>query len=397
MEYKYSKYTFDDFLQDDYFLESIYNPTPESDTFWEELINAQIIDRDEFEKAQDFILQLNEEDESDDLIDGRIPHIWERIEKTNTSIVRKRRLKLILMGISAAAIFTLIFISTREWFSDNNRQVATIEESATKYHTEITDEIQLISSNNQHSIAGDSATIDYSQKDKIVINEDIVDTKSQEVAYNQLIVPYGKRSSIILSDGSKIWVNAGSKVTYPDKFTDKQREIYVEGEIYADIESDRNRPFIVKTKDINVKVLGTEFNVAAYNNDKTHSVILVEGSVQILSKNSKDKDKKIILKPNQGFFISDNTSHIGRVDVSNYISWKNGYTSFRNEKLGIILNRLSKYYGVTITCDPEVSNFRFSGGLDLKENIEQVLKGICNVAAVKYEKENENYIFSVNK
>lgn len=396
MRYKYNKYTFDDFLQDDYFLESIYNPTSESDFFWEELKNTQIIDVDEFEKARDFILQLNEEDESSNLIDVKIPQLWNRIEKTNDSIIHKKRLKFILAGISVAAVFTLIFISTRSWISDNNRSIATIEESASKYTTKITNEIQLISSNNQRVIAGDSATIDYSQKDKIVINEDIVDTKTQEITYNQIIVPYGKRSSIILSDGSKIWVNAGSKVTYPDKFTAKQREIFVEGEIYADITSDKNCPFIVKTKDINVKVLGTEFNVAAYNDDKTHSVVLVEGSVQIQNKNSNNKNEQIFLKPNQGFFFSESTSHIGRVDVSNYVSWKNGYISFKNEKLSIILNRLSKYYGVSITCEPKISSLMCSGSLDFKDNIDQVLNGICQVASVKYEKENDNYKFSTN-
>lgn len=396
MQKNYEKYTFDDFLKDDFFLESIHSPTIETELFWNQLIIARKIDIDAFIRAKQFVLQLNENRESTSFIQERIPILWKRIENTNQQIKKK---KLLIRYLSIAASITVILIMSLTLINNDNiffsnsilTQNADIRDIP---KMDISEDIQLLNAGNPIIIPGDSAIVDYSDNKNIKINNEIVEKKSLKTEYNQLVVPHGKRSSIILADGSKIWVNAGTRMIYPVAFAKDIREIYIDGEIYADIVSDKNHPFIVKTKEMDVRVLGTQINVMAYENENIQSVVLVRGAVEV--NNKVGKKEKVILRPNQIFYSSNSDSYVKEVDVLNYTSWKNGYSLFHNEKLGIILDRLSRYYGVSIICEKEAYNLTCSGGLDLKDDIDRVLDGVCQSVSVKYEKENSSYKFSVN-
>lgn len=396
MKNNYEEYTFDEFLSDDFFLESTYNPTPETEQFWSKLVDTGKIDADVFARARQFILELNESNkEVADFVDSRIPFLWERIDET----IKEKKRKLYLRSAIAIASIAVVFILSVVFIKHGNSDMdnGLLKEEVDIRHIakkSISDEIQLISSAGELSIPGDSAVVDYSQGENIVVNDKVVDKKSQKLEYIQLVVPYGKRSSVILSDGSQIWVNAGSRIVYPVSFAKDVREIYVDGEVYADIVSDKDHPFIVKTKEMDVKVLGTQFNVMAYENEKAHSVVLVKGSVEV--ENRTGKQETVLLKPNQLFYASAEHRRIENVDVLSYISWKSGYSLFKNERLGVILERLSRYYGISISCDVDIYDLRCSGGLDLKDNISQVLDGICQSVSVKYIKENNKYKLSVN-
>lgn len=396
MKNNYEEYTFDEFLSDDFFLESTYNPTPETEEFWSKLVDTGIIDADVFARARQFILELNESNEEvADFVDSRIPFLWERIDETIKEKKRKLYLKSAIAIASIAVVFILSVVFIKQGNSDKDNGLLTEEVDIRHIAKKsISDEIQLISSAGELSIPGDSAVVDYSQGENIVVNDKVVDKKSQKLEYIQLVVPYGKRSSVILSDGSQIWVNAGSRIVYPVSFAKDVREIYVDGEVYADIVSDKDHPFIVKTKEMDVKVLGTQFNVMAYENEKAHSVVLVKGSVEV--ENRTGKQETVLLKPNQLFYASAEHRRIENVDVLSYISWKSGYSLFKNERLGVILERLSRYYGMSISCDVDIYDLRCSGGLDLKDNISQVLDGICQSVSVKYIKDDNKYKFSVN-
>ncbi len=396
MKNNYEEYTFDEFLSDDFFLESTYNPTPETEQFWSKLVDTGKIDADVFARARQFILELNESNkEVADFVDSRIPFLWERIDETIKEKKRKLYLRSAIAIASIAVVFILSVVFIKHGNSDMDNGLLTEEVDIRHIAKKsISNEIQLISSAGELSIPGDSAVVDYSQGENIVVNDKVVDKKSQKLEYIQLVVPYGKRSSVILSDGSQIWVNAGSRIVYPVSFAKDVREIYVDGEVYADIVSDKDHPFIVKTKEMDVKVLGTQFNVMAYENEKAHSVVLVKGSVEV--ENRTGKQETVLLKPNQLFYASAEHRRIENVDVLSYISWKSGYSLFKNERLGVILERLSRYYGISISCDVDIYDLRCSGGLDLKDNISQVLDGICQSVSVKYIKENNKYKLSVN-
>lgn len=396
MENNYEKYTFDEFLKDEFFLQSIYSPTSQSDMYWNDLRERGIINIEEFTRAREFLLELNETTEISPLVEERIPLIWERIQNTNQKKRRKIYLRYAIAAVGIAAIFILTFtiLNWQSYSADDEGLLSGGMDILNVPKSEMSDEIRIIRSGNQLSIAGDSAVIDYSHEEKVIVNDEIIEEKSQQLEYTQLVVPYGKRSSLILADGSKIYVNAGTRLVYPVTFAKNIREIYVDGEIYADIASDKKVPFIVRTKDMDITVLGTQFNITAYENESVNRVVLVEGSVQV--ENKTGKKEKLKLVPNEMFYIADNEGYVEKVDVMSYISWKNGYSLFRNERLGLILERLSRYYGVAISCGPGVSDLRCSGGLDLKDDINRVLDGICQSVSVSYEKYDNTYIFSIN-
>ena len=148
----------------------------------------------------------------------------------------------------------------------------------------------------------------------IKANEENI-SKKELAVYNQLVIPRGKRSVLTFSDGSKVWVNAGTRVIYPTEFEKDKREIYVDGEIYIEVARDEERPFYVRTKDMNVRVLGTKFNVTAYESEPIRSVVLAQGCVQVET----TQTPKAILAPNQMFSSVEGKENISQVDVEQMI------------------------------------------------------------------------------
>ena len=187
---------------------------------------------------------------------------------------------------------------------------------------------------------------------------------------NNAVITYGSHASIVLADGSKVWINSGSKLRFPSSFGPGERRIKVEGEIYIEVAKDTSRPFYVETPQLTVNVLGTKFNVSAYADDALQSVVLVEGKVNVKANSNED----FVLLPNQRFKLSDGISGIDEVNAYDYISWKDGVLQFRGETMKDIIQRLSRYYNVSITCTPEVAQKCTMGKLILFDDIEQVMK-----------------------
>lgn len=227
--------------------------------------------------------------------------------------------------------------------------------------------------------------------DSIRIDEKSRSSGSLADCLARLIVPKGKRSTLVLEDGTKIWINSGTQLLYPMKFNDERREIYVDGEIYLEVYKDRSRPFIVRTDQMDIQVLGTSFNVQSYKEDHSDVIVLVEGSVSVKSRES----EKIQLVPNDMLTYTGKRYELKKVDVSDYISWKEGIYKYKNEYLPVILNRLSRYYGVHVAYTSDIEHIRCSGKLDMQENIEEILKGLTQAVSVDYVKrEDGSYLLS---
>ena len=192
-------------------------------------------------------------------------------------------------------------------------------------------------------------------------------TDAGEGEFNKLVVSYGKRARVTLCDGTKIWANAGTVLLYPTHFEDKKREIYVDGEIYIDVTPNPEKPFIIKTSDMGVKVLGTSFNVSAYREDVEKSVVLVTGKVEVTASNG----ESVRILPNDRFRQSTDKYVVDKVNVEDYVSWKEGRLSFKNTELGGILKQLSRYYNVRIDYDKQ-QQITCSGKLNLDDTIEQI-------------------------
>lgn len=205
---------------------------------------------------------------------------------------------------------------------------------------------------------------------------------------NQLFVPKGKSIKLTLSDGSKIVVNSGTRIIYPSVFSNKYREILVDGEIYIEVSKDSNRPFFVKTNNFDIKVLGTQFNLNSYNNSKTSTVVLVEGSIEVNTNTGETKK----LKPNQLIELNENKYSIMNVDVTEYISWKDNLILLNNKKLHDVFKKITSYYGYDIIFNESIANIPVSGKLYISENIEQTISALCLSVGIKYELVNNQFL-----
>ncbi|MCC8172006.1 MAG: FecR domain-containing protein [Parabacteroides sp.] len=251
-------------------------------------------------------------------------------------------------------------------------------------------EIVLIAQNRQLELA-DATELEYKHDGSLTVDRNAVTATvssrqetPEEAPLNHLIVPKGRRANITFSDGTKLFVNAGSHVIYPAVFGKDKREIAVEGEIYLEVSKDPSRPFFVKAHGFDVKVTGTAFNVCAYKNVGA-SVVLVEGSVEVKTAD----DEKVRLRPNQLADIRQGLAEVREVDVSEYICWKDNMMLLTRRPAGEVLERLARYYGRTIEYEPAVSEIPISGKLDLKENLEDVINTVCLSLSLTYEtKEN---------
>lgn len=172
------------------------------------------------------------------------------------------------------------------------------------------------------------------------------------LVYNTLTVPYGKSFKLQLSDGTKAHLNSGSSITYPVQFLSGQkRRVTIKGEAFLEVASDSLHPFVLNANKLNVKVLGTKFNISAYDEDQTTDVVLVEGKVAIYTLNKDKKtDYKVFLLPGDkgSFNKKDKSIRTEKVTTSVYTSWRNGKLIFRDMTFNNMLKKLERHYNVTI-------------------------------------------------
>jgi len=216
----------------------------------------------------------------------------------------------------------------------------------------------------------------------------IKDSKSEkkirlkENQLNKLRVPFGRRTSIVLADGSKVDINSGTEMEFPSSFEGSTREINIIGEIFIDVAKNTDKPFIINTPKSKIRVYGTSFNVSAYSDDLQESVVLLNGSVQIESNNN-----SILLEPNELAEIKNGSIDKKKVDVVDYIGWKNGFLQFNKSPLNEVLKKIGRYYNLQFKNVDEVDLYSAtcSGKLFLPENVNDVLKAFQEMTLLNFE------------
>jgi hypothetical protein len=327
---------------------------------------------------------------------------WKEIEKENTRyfVESKRRSGRLILQELVAASFLLIFsLSVKMLIAPvgGNPSLST-DLLNERTLTSSVKEISLISSGKCISLANNS-NVYYSKTGLINVNKKQVYgfqqglRDKQSLQLNHLLVPKGKRVHVTFSDGTKMSVNADSHVVFPSVFTHGRREIVMQGEVYLEVTHNPQAPFIVKSNEFSVRVLGTKFDVSAYKFDKTASVVLVKGCVEVETK----RKEKVRLSPNHLMSITTNGTKIERVDVSQYICWKDNMMILNSDKAGIILKRLARYYGVNIRCAENVENIPISGKLDLRSNVDEVINILKSSAFLRYKKDSKGYYVYLNR
>lgn len=193
-----------------------------------------------------------------------------------------------------------------------------------------------------------------------------------QISVSQSIeTPSGKTYKIVLEDGTKVWMNAMSSISFPSTFRRDYREVSVQGEVYFEVAHDSQRPFRVRSNNQLIEVLGTKFNVNSYSTEDGIVTTLLEGSVRL-----KAEEYIQQLRPNQQAVLRDNGRpyDVKRVDASTVVAWTNGYLQFRDQPLSEILRKATRWYEVDLDLDPTLARQRYTMKFDQRSSIDELLR-----------------------
>ncbi len=217
--------------------------------------------------------------------------------------------------------------------------------------------------------------------------------KFKEPTYNLLKTPRGGGYNLMLSDGTEVWLNAGSSLKFPEDFTDSIRKVFLIGEAYFKVKHN-GKPFIVNSDKMDIRVLGTSFNVSAYADESEIKTTLVEGKVMInLNSNSVITSK--VLTPNKQATINRAESNISiaEVNTSQYTSWLDGKLEFNNDNLDLVMKNLARWYDFEYEFqNASAKDFHFSARINNTESISTILEMLEMTTNVKFEMRNNTII-----
>lgn len=322
--------------------------------------------------------------------------IWKRIELYDKQ-KKKSSLKISLIKtLRYAAVFLLLTIVGVTAYKHFHKPVKGYEFLSD--HSSFTEEEAklVLPSGEEVKLKKDNSSIVVSDDQKIIVDDEVlIDISEQKhvdevIKMNEVIIPYGKKSQIVLDDGTKVWLNAGSRLAFPSRFTGKIREVFLEGEAYFEVEEVPGQLFLVNAGDITAKVLGTRFDISAYAEDSEVTAVLLEGCIALSDNLSKALVKKeTILESGQKASFNKDIRTVAvnmEKDAAFYIAWTEGWFRFYQENLTTVLKKLERYYKIeTEFSSPYDSNDLITGKLDLKDSIEDVMKVLADVAEIEYQ------------
>lgn len=391
-DYSYKKH--DDLLKDEKYLLWRLSPTEQLDDYWNDLrktypsLNSEIELADNYLKKNIFKKRILKTEKKEAILREI------RLSVEQRGVQKRRKIRAITQwvkyGVAASILALLGFFLYEITLSKPEEQIIVNRLD--------TQNIQLITSGKTAlfeenvNIKIDNQGVIKVQSDNQAENEELIVSKS---VLNKLVVPYGKRSKITLADGTLVWLNSGSTLEFPSQFEENKREISLTGEMYIEVAKNKKAPFRVHTSDFNVNVLGTKFNVSAYEK-QTQSVVLVEGSVSL---KAKDANAGYPLKPNEIAFLENLDSfRKEETDASKHISWINGYIILNQTPVSDMLAYIERYYNLSFEFVNlhNTEDLTCNGKLFLSDNLDNVIKSVAIILDMKYRKEN-NKIYITNK
>lgn len=217
---------------------------------------------------------------------------------------------------------------------------------------------------------------------------ELSDSKPESnITKNHLVIPKGKNYQLVLSDGTRIWLNSESELIYPTTFGKEKREITLIGEAFFEVAKDVNKPFYVQTNGVSIKVLGTSFNVSCYEGDKTINTTLVEGSVSIETLHGKQQ----VISPSEQLIYNkeNNDIELEKVDTDLYTSWVQGEYIFKDTPLKEMMTKLERWHDITVVFEEEsLKNHCFSLTISKETSIDRFIEIINYTSDIKLERIN---------
>lgn len=311
--------------------------------------------------------------------------VWAALEKQQNNHILWRRLS------SVAAIFLIIsvyWISRPEGTSSMKKPVVgqikpDFKPASSKAILTLAsgEELILENSSTTETVLQGNVTIRQSAAGKLVYDPSGSD-KISHAMMNKISTPRGGQYQLVLSDGTKVWLNAASSISFPVAFPGDKREVSITGEAYFEVVHNNNRPFIVSAADQQITVLGTHFNVSAYIDDDFTSTALITGLVRVKSK--KTGTVKVV-RPGQAALSSAvGPIHVEKIDTDDVLSWKNGYFQFDNQNIYAIMKIMSRWYDVDVEYRGEGSNERFGGTFSRGKNLSESLSNLEKLGKVHF-------------
>lgn len=292
--------------------------------------------------------------------------------KRKQNQVRHLRRTIIRYSIVAVVFMVLVtgvfFLQNHDFLTLPKENDQLLSENFTPGYNKAT-----LTSSNGHSLELSDAHIG------IVVNQNIVYNDGTELAIGQhaiehaqftLSTPKGGQYQVTLADGTKVWLNAATILRYPQKFMNNQRTVELEGEAYFEVAKNERVPFIVRTKNESVRVLGTHFNISTYRDEATSTVSLLEGSVTVSLPNKIAQ----ILKPGQQSIVRADRIDIQPVNTNEAIAWKNGEFMFNSESLVSAMNKIARWYDIEIIVEPQLKDIAIWGTISRNEKFDKVLE-----------------------
>lgn len=296
--------------------------------------------------------------------------MWKDWEQVRSRVRSRKRVIRLLRTCAAACLLvvgTIIYMEVRQ--SGENQIIATAEKIMPGGYKAILHkggEQVLIGANESRVI--DSAI---NVENNMLVYKDRENRKG-EVQVNRLEVPRGGEFNVMLSDGTRVWLNSGSELVYPSEFSKGRREVELSGEAYFEVAKKSGVPFIVKCGNVSMRVYGTSFNVKAYEGDEIQKVTLAEGRIGVMF-----GKEEYMLKPGQQAVVSGMEVIVKKVDPELESAWRKGVFVFERENLEEIMSVLSRWYNMDVFFASEsVKKLHFSGELSRYSDIETILRRI---------------------
>lgn len=387
---------FDRIIDNPLFFKWIFQPSPEINSFWEHYLenNADHAEKIIELKSQiEIHLKYKEKKLTETEKRALALRIVRLLERNDRKQVRTRRINHFMRYAAIALLFLLIGGSLVYVYMGNRQPQIVIDNTVLPAHVQ--EPILILGDRGQVVLNQGESRLEYSQDGEILLNSEQTiqaDTGNSTPEMNTVVIPYGSRSNITLADGTKVWLNAGSRLIYPSFFADKTREVFLTGEAFFDVQKNEQKPFVVKTTDVLVEVLGTQFNIAAYPEDFGVQTVLSSGSIEIKSVNSGRRENGVLLKPGELAYFNKKTLETTKqkVNLEEYTLWTDGLFNFSNTDFNRITKKLERYYNIQFQYDdPLKGSMQISGKLDVTKEKAEVFEYLQRLTGLQIIEINE--------
>lgn len=397
---KYKDYSAIDFLEDSNFLRWLNEPTQEDHDFWNEYLKKHPSQRAKIKEAT-LLFNLFHSRENKLALPEQY-ELWKAIQAGSQTSGKEVFLRI----LKYAAILVLVFFSGAVSYYIYQNSVGQNQYQLAEINPAVNGEAMVIlADGSKVSLDKQMSEISYSTNGRqLIVNNDTITQKAETIkeSMNKVIVSYGKKSMVLLSDGTKVWLNAGSQLVYPAVFLKDTREVALVGEAFFDVVKNPQKPFVVKAADVSVQVLGTRFDISAYPEDKVIQTVLEEGKINLKYSGGGifKRDYVVEMVPNQMVEFDKvlREANSSTVIVSKFVSWKDGMLEFEKVNLYKALKQVERFYNIKILLeDQSIGSYKLSGKLDLKDEPEEVLNVIKLTVPIDWQRKSNGDFIVIKK